>query len=416
MKIAIIGSGISGLTAAYILNRTHDITMFEQNDYVGGHTHTHDLEYDGKKLAVDSGFVVYNERTYPNFINLLDQLGVKRQQTRMGFSVKSEIHNLEYAGHSLNGLFAYRSNLFKPSFIKMLLSMLRFNRKAREDLDVIDPDKTLGEYLNDNNYPDEFINNYIIPIGAAIWSTVPTDMMNIPAIFFIRFFENHGLLQIVDRPKWWVVKGGSKRYVEKMISNFKEKIRLSTPVKKVKRDENKVMVTFGSNNQHAESFDAVVFATHSTQSLELLDQPTEAEVEILGAIPYQKNEALLHYDDSILPKRKIAWASWNYLLDQNQGKPVALTYNMNILQGLTCKKTFCVTLNSENRINPKKVIKYLSYEHPLFTLEGIKAQKRKHEISGVNNTYYCGAYWKNGFHEDGVVSALDVCSHFGETL
>ena len=416
MKIAIIGSGISGLTAAYILNRTHDITIFEKNNYVGGHTHTHDLEYDGKKLAVDSGFIVYNERTYPNFINLLDQLGVKCQQTRMGFSVKSEIHNLEYAGHSLNGLFACRSNLYKPSFIKMLLSMLRFNKKARSDLDVIDPDTTLGEYLNDNNYPDEFINNYIIPIGAAIWSTVPTDMMNIPAIFFIRFFENHGLLQIVDRPKWWVVKGGSKRYVEKMISNFKEKIRLSTPVKKVKRDENKVMVTFGSNNQHAESFDAVVFATHSTQSLELLDQPTEAEVEILGAIPYQKNDALLHYDDSILPKRKLAWASWNYLLDQNQGKPVALTYNMNILQGLTCKKTFCVTLNSENRVNPEKVIKYLSYEHPLFTLEGIKAQKRKHEISGVNNTYYCGAYWQNGFHEDGVVSALDVCNHFGETL
>ena len=416
MKIAIIGSGISGLTAAYILNRAHDITMFEQNDYVGGHTHTHDLEFDGKKLAVDSGFIVYNERTYPNFINLLDQLGVKRQQTRMGFSVKSEIHNLEYAGHSLNGLFACRSNLFKPSFIKMLLSMLRFNKKARADLDVIDPDTTLGEYLNDNNYPDEFINNYIIPIGAAIWSTVPTNMMNIPAIFFIRFFENHGLLQIVDRPKWWVVKGGSKRYVEKMISNFKEKIRLSTPVKKVKRDENKVMVTFGSNNQHAESFDAVVFATHSTQSLELLDQPTEAEVEILGAIPYQKNDALLHYDDSILPKRKLAWASWNYLLDQNQGKPVALTYNMNILQGLPRKKTFCVTLNSENRVNPEKIIKYLSYEHPLFTLEGIKAQKRKHEISGVNNTYYCGAYWQNGFHEDGVVSALDVCSHFGETL
>ena len=209
--------------------------------------------------------------------------------------------------------------------------MLRFNRKARGDLDVIDPDTTLGEYLNDNNYPDEFINNYIIPIGAAIWSTVPTDMMNIPAIFFIRFFENHGLLQIVDRPKWWVVKGGSKRYVEKMISNFKEKIRLSTPVKKVKRCENKVMVTFGSNNQHAESFDAVVFATHSTQALELLAQPSQAEIEILGAIPYQKNDALLHYDDSILPKRKLAWASWNYLLDQNQGKPVALTYNLSLI-------------------------------------------------------------------------------------
>lgn len=417
MKIAIIGSGISGLTAAYILNRKHQITVFEKNNYIGGHTHTHDLEYDGKNWAVDSGFIVYNEQTYPNFISLLDQIGVDRQITRMGFSVTSRNYDLEYAGHSLNALFAQRSNLFKPSFHRMLYSMLRFNKESRNDLGSLSIDTTLGKYLLDNHYPDEFINHYIIPIGAAIWSTVPVDMMNIPAIFFIRFFDNHGLLQIIDRPKWWVIKGGSKSYIEKLIINFKENIRISTPVHKVVRNDHKnISISFGKSTLHTDSFDAVIFATHSNQSIRLLDKPTKLEREILGSIPYQVNEALLHYDQTVLPKRKTAWSSWNYFLDQGDGKPVALTYNMNILQGLVCDRTFCVTLNSEGLINPDKIIKRLSYEHPLFTVEGIKAQKRKQEISGKNNTYFCGAYWHNGFHEDGVVSALDVCSQFGETL
>ena len=416
MKIAIIGSGISGLTSAYILNRRHDITVFEKNDYIGGHTHTHDIEFEGKNWAVDSGFIVYNEKTYPNFIKLLDLLGVERQLTRMGFSVKSVKNNLEYAGHSLNGIFSQRSNLFSPSYIRMLRSMLRFNKEARKNLISINPNTTLIDYLTSNNYPDEFIEYYIIPIGAAIWSTIPMNIKNIPAIFFIRFFENHGLLQIVDRPKWWVIKGGSKRYVEKITSKFEQNIRLSTPVKKVKRTAEKVAITTGAESKNIEKFDAVIFATHSNQALKLLDEPTESEREILGAIPYQKNDALLHYDHSILPKRKTAWASWNYLLDQDQKNPVALTYNMNMLQKLSCSRTFCLTLNSENLVNKEKVIKKLSYDHPLFTLNGIKAQKRKREISGKNNTYYCGAYWHNGFHEDGVVSALDVCSQFGEIL
>ena len=334
----------------------------------------------------------------------------------MGFSVKSESEDLEYAGHSLNGLFAQRSNLIRPSFIKMLYNMKRFNQEARKDLAAIDPQTTLGEYLLSNNYSNEFIQHYIIPIGAAIWSTVPNNMMNIPAVFFIRFFENHGLLQIVDRPAWWVIKGGSKTYVEKITSGFKDSIRLSTPVKNVKREKDSVIVHFGSEGENTESFDAIVFATHSDQSLEILEQPTKDEEEILGAIKYQNNSAILHFDDSILPKRKNAWSSWNYLLDQDQNKPVALTYNMNILQGLTCSRTFCVTLNSQDLVAPEKVIKYLNYEHPLFTVPSINAQKQKHKINGENNTYYCGAYWRNGFHEDGVVSALDVCSHFGEAL
>ena len=416
MKIAIIGSGISGLTASYLLNRKHQITLFEKNDYIGGHTHTHNIEFEGKNWNIDSGFIVYNERTYPNFIKLLDKLKVKRQVTRMGFSVKSPNKNLEYAGHSLNALFAQRSNLIRLSFLRMLSSMKRFNKEAKKDLSKINKNTTLSEYLKENKYPDEFINNYIIPIGAAIWSTIPSNMMDIPAVFFIRFFDNHGLLQLLDRPKWWVIKGGSNKYVEKIITDFKDKIKLSTPVTKIKRTGNAVTIRFGLDHQEEESFDSVVLATHSNQSLRLLEEPTEKEKEILGSIPYQKNNAILHFDDSILPKRKLAWSSWNYLLDHGKDDPVALTYNMNILQGLDSTRTFCVTLNNIDNIDKNKIIKHLSYEHPLFTLDGIEAQKRKREISGINNTYYCGAYWRNGFHEDGVVSALDVCSQFGESL
>jgi len=415
MKIAIIGSGISGLTASYLLNRSHDITLFEKNDYIGGHTHTHEINHDGKIWNVDSGFIVYNEWTYPNFITLLDQLGVKRQVTRMGFSVKSPSKSLEYAGHSLNALFAQRSNLFRPSFFRMLGSMKRFNKEARRDLKSLDETITLGQYLHKNSYPIEFIENYIIPIGAAIWSTVPSNMLNIPAIFFIRFFNNHGLLQILNRPKWWVIKGGSYQYVKKIIVDFKKSIRLSTPVQSIKRNKKSVLIRYGSQNQE-EVFDAVVLATHSNQALQLLEDPSEKEIEILTLLPYQRNDAVLHFDESILPKRKLAWSSWNYLLDKNKEDPVALTYNMNILQGLNSSKTFCVTLNSSEMIDESKIIKNLSYEHPLFTIDGVKAQKRKNEICGQKNTFYCGAYWRNGFHEDGVVSALDVCSQFGESL
>ena len=416
MKIAIVGSGISGLTCAYLLNREHDITVFEKNDYVGGHTHTHEIEYDGEEFSVDSGFIVYNEWTYPNFIKLLDQLGVERQLTRMGFSVKSEKNNLEYAGHSLNGLFAQRSNFFRPSFMRILFSMRRFNAEARDDLGTLDPQITLGQYLTSNNYPREFIQHYIIPIGAAIWSTVPKQMMDVPAVFFIRFFENHGLLQVVNRPNWWVISGGSKKYVEKMIYDFKGKIRLSTPVKNVKRGIDSITVKFGSNGLEKENFDSIIFACHSNQSLAMLDSPSKQEEEVLSAIKYQRNDALLHFDDSILPKRKNAWSSWNYLLDEDPNRAVALTYNMNILQSLKSDRTFCVSLNSGDLIAQSKVIKHLNYEHPLFTLSSINAQGRKHEISGKNNTYYCGAYWRNGFHEDGVISALDVCKDFGQSL
>ena len=413
MKIAIIGTGISGLTAAYLLNRKHEITVFEKNDYVGGHTHTHAIKTDQTTYAVDSGFIVYNEVTYPNFIKLLDQLGVKRQKTTMGFSVKSVNKNFEYAGNSLKSLFAQRLNYFRPSFWIMLRDIIRFNKMGKADMAILSVDVKLGDYLNDNKYSKSFINHYIIPMGSAIWSTKANSMLNMPALFFIRFFNNHGLLQIKNRSGWWVIKGGSKEYVKKIIAEFESKIRLNSPVQSISRSEDSVTIQSADKE---EIFDAVVIATHSNQALQLLEDSSKKEREILGALPYQSNDALLHTDSSVLPKRKLAWASWNYNLDQEPNKPMAMTYNMNILQSLDAEDTYCVTLNNNDFVDDKKVLKTLHYDHPLFTPEGIRAQKRKHEISGLNNTFYCGAYWRNGFHEDGVVSALEVCSHFGITL
>ena len=414
MKIAIIGSGISGLTASYLLNKKHNITLFEKNDYLGGHTHTHDITIGEKNFSVDSGFIVYNEKTYPNFIKLLDILNVERQKTTMGFSIKSEVKNLEYAGNSIKSVFAQKRNYFRPSFLRMLIDIIRFNKKAKADI-FMSSQVTLGQYLDQNSFSQSFINHYIIPMGAAIWSTTAKLMMDMPALFFIRVFNNHGLLQIKDRPGWWVIKNGSKEYVEKLIETFQERIRMKSEIKTIKRSTGKIIITHTGSHEE-ETFDAIVIATHSNQALELLADATEKEQTILGAIPYQTNSALLHTDTSILPKRKLAWSSWNYYLDQDEHKPVMLTYNMNILQRLDSDETFCVTLNSNDLIDQSKIIKELKYEHPLFTSESIKAQARKNEISGVNNTYYCGAYWRNGFHEDGVVSALDVCKNFGIEL
>ena len=414
MRIAIIGSGISGLTAAYLLNHDHEITLYEANDHIGGHTHTHDIEIEGKIWAVDSGFIVYNERTYPNFIRILDELGVERKPTRMGFSVKSVSNDLEYAGHSLDGLFSQRRNLIRPSFWRMIKSILRFKKESEEQLNELPLDMTIGSFLEKNHYPSEFIEHFIIPMGAAIWSTMPNMMTEIPAVFFIRFFQNHGILAIKDKPTWWVINGGSKNYVKKMTAGFTDRIMVSTPVKRVKRNDS-IEIIAGSP-QHMTRFDAVVFACHSDQALALLADPSYAENEILRAITYQKNDVLLHTDHSVLPRRRKAWSSWNYQLDSDPERPVALTYNMNILQGLESSVTFCVTLNDPQAVSPDRIIKEITYHHPLITVESISAQKRKNEISGVNNTYYCGAYWHNGFHEDGVVSAMDACELLAANL
>lgn len=415
MKLAIIGSGISGLTAGHLLNRKHDISIFEANDYIGGHTHTHNLKVRNRDYLIDTGFIVYNERTYPSFIKLLDQLGVERQLSTMGFSVKSTSEDYEYSGESINSLFAKRSNIFRLSFLKMLYEMYKFGKEADSNGLGLNASTTLGEYLKEKKYSKEFIHYFITPMGAAIWSTPANKVLEMPAYFFIKFFYNHGMLEISNRPNWWVIKNGSFQYISKIIKGFEEKIYLSSPIKKVVRTGDGVELFFVKNDKKL-NFDAVIFATHSDQALSLLESPSDLEMEILKSFPYQKNEVLLHTDATVLPKRKLAWASWNYQLDADPSAPVVLTYNMNILQSIQSDQTFCVTLNDHDSVDQRKVIKKISYDHPLFTVDAIAAQKRKHEISGINNTYYCGAYWRNGFHEDGVVSALDVCEQFGEIL
>lgn len=413
-KIAIVGTGISGLTCAWLLNKEHDITVFEAKNYVGGHTNTVDVEMDGFRYAIDTGFIVYNERTYPQFSRILNMLGVETQPAPMSFSVKNEKLRLEYNGGSLNSLFAQRSNILKPSFYRMIWGIARFNRESRDVLDLDDNTTTLGEYLGENNYPSEMIDHYIIPMGGAIWSTDPDQMMNFPAKTFIRFFLNHGLLDLKDRPQWRTIKGGSREYVKKMTAGFENRILTRSPVKSVKRINNSVEVTYGDNRK--EIFDEIILASHSNQSLELLADASEDEKRILGAIPYQENLAVLHTDTEILPKRKLAWASWNTHTGMNHGNKVALTYNMNILQNIESPYTFNVTLNRTEAIDQKKIIKTIRYEHPLFTVDGIRAQRDKYIISGKNNTWYAGAYWRYGFHEDGVISALDVCRNLGVEL
>ena len=412
LKIAIIGSGISGLTSAYILNKKHDITIYEKNDYIGGHTHTHKIPENNTTFNVDSGFIVYNENTYPNFIRLLDLLNVQRQHSNMGFSVKTSYKDFEYSGNSIGSIFAKKSNMFNPYFLNMLKSLLRFNKVSIMDLDKIDASTSLIEYLKSKRFSSYFIKYYIVPMAAAIWSTSPKMILKMPALFFIKFFNNHGLLQVKNRPQWWVIKNGSKQYVKKIINQFNGSINLNTPVIKVSRIENQVIIKTKTNSN---VFDAVIFATHSDQSLRLLQDYSDDEKNILSKIKYQKNTALIHTDTSILPKRKNAWSSWNYLLNKDDDT-VTLTYNMNILQSLNASKTYCVTINDCDLIDKDKIIKKINYEHPLFTKDTIESQNNKNLINGVNNTYFCGAYWGNGFHEDGVNSALDVCKKFGMEL
>lgn len=412
MKIAVIGTGISGNVAAYHLNKQHEITVFEANNYIGGHTHTHDIEFNGKTYQVDSGFIVFNHKTYPNFIKLLAELGVQEQLSTMSFGVKCEKTGLEYMGSTLNSLFAQRRNLFRPSFWKMIREILRFNKEASalvtEDIDDI----TLGEYLKRGNYSQTFIDLYLIPMAAAVWSADLQIMYQFPARYLIRFFQNHGLLSVNDRPDWYVIKGGSKTYATALTESFKDKIRLSTPVQKVQRTDSGVLITSTQGEEH---FDAVFIASHSDQALAMLADPSEAEQQVLGAISYQDNEVLLHTDESVMPQRKLAWAAWNYhLLEGEQGR-VPVTYNMNILQGFDCPEQFCVTLNNSDAIDQDKVLKRMNYQHPVYTPESVAAQARQADIN-TGRTFYCGAYWRYGFHEDGVVSALDALEHFNKNL
>ncbi|GGP61863.1 NAD(P)/FAD-dependent oxidoreductase [Shewanella saliphila] len=420
-NIAVIGTGISGLTCAHLLSRKHKVTVFEANDYIGGHTATVDVEVAGKSYAIDTGFIVFNDRTYPRFEKLMDQLKVKSMPTEMSFSVNNAISGLEYNGHNLWSLFAQRRNLFRPSFYKFLGEIVRFNNgcKAIYDADKY-PNSTLGEYLDQNDFSAFFCEHYILPMGAAIWSSSIDDMRGFSLRFFIRFFQHHGLLNINDRPQWHVLEGGSRSYIPALTAPFKERIHLNSPVTGIKRSDDGVQVQV--SNGEWQQFDDVVLTCHSDQALAMLTDPSQAETEIFAPMAYQNNEVVLHTDINVLPKRKAAWASWNYRLDgENElditQRPASVTYNMNILQRLPKDApTFCVTLNQTDLIDETKILRKFNYAHPVFNDASMKSQAKKSLINGKRHTYYAGAYWHNGFHEDGVRSAVDVCNLFGITL
>jgi len=416
MRIAIVGAGIAGLYAAWRLAAHHDVTVFEADDYAGGHTHTVDVEYGGRSLAIDTGFIVFNDWTYPNFIAMLQELGVAWQPSNMSFSLRCESSGLEYNGTSVNSLFAQRRNLLRPSFLRMIADILRFNTSAKAWLrDTSAADVTLGEFVAAGGYSRQFVDHYIVPMGRAIWSAEASAMLGFPARFFIGFFDRHGFLNVDDRPVWQTVKGGSREYVRALLAASRARLRLATPVESIRRLPTHVVVRTASGA--VESFDYVFLACHSDQALALLEAPTAAEQETLGAMPYAANEAILHTDERLLPRRRLARAAWNYHLLRDPQEPVALTYDMNVLQGLAqAPARFLVTLNHRAAIDESRILQSFQYAHPVYTPAGVAAQSRHRELNGAQRSYYCGAYWRSGFHEDGVVSAQAALAHFAADL
>lgn len=415
-NIAVIGSGVSGLTAAYMLSRRHGVTLFEAGEQIGGHTATKSVRLGQTEYQVDTGFIVFNDRTYPNFIKLLSHLGVSSQATEMGFSVTCPETGFEYSGSGIKGLFAQRRNLLRPRFLKMLTEVVRFNRACTQayNENSIENDLTLGEYLQREGYSEFFQRYYILPMVSAIWSSGLAGAASMPLLFFVRFFHNHGLLTITNQPQWYTVKGGSKAYLAPITRQFRDMVRTGCPVVSVRRmDEGGVQVITEKFGE--EHFDEVVIACHSDQALKLLVDPSEEEYEILSAIPYQSNSVVLHTDTSVLPRAKGAWASWNYRMGGAAVENRAvLTYNMNMLQSLDAPETLCVSVNASAEIDPNKILGRYSYSHPVFNRASITAQQGWAKISGKRNTHFCGAYWRNGFHEDGVVSGLRVAAALGE--
>ncbi len=415
-RIAVVGTGIAGMSCAWLLSQRHEVTVFESEPRPGGHSHTVGAPCGGATVPVDTGFIVYNERTYPHFTRLLRRLEVASQPTRMSFSVSSERTGLEYAGTNLNTLFAQRRNLVNATFLAMLRDILRFNRSARAFLAAPGGEATLGQFLAAHRFGRAFVEHYLLPMTAAIWSAVPARMQEFPARALLGFLDNHRLLSAGRQLPWRTISGGGRRYVEALVAPFRGRVRLNTPVRRIRRDAGGVWVEPAGGRP--ERFDHVVIACHSDQALALLADPSEREREILGAIPYQRNEAVLHTDAGLLPRSRRAWAAWNYHVPPGAqaDAPPQVTYNLNILQGLDAPRPFCVTLNRPGAIDPARVLGRFTYHHPVFTAAGIAAQARRAEISGVGRTHYCGAYWGYGFHEDGVNSALAVCAHFGRRL
>jgi len=414
MRIAIVGAGISGLATAHLLDQTHDVTVFEAADYAGGHTNTIRVDTSNETHYVDTGFIVFNDRNYPGFERLLGRLRVPSQPSEMSFSVSDGRGDFEYNGSSPNGLFAKRAHLVTPWFHRMVADLVRFNRSARELLHADGEGPSLGHWLESQGFSRPFIDRLIVPQASAVWSADPQQMWSFPARFMAEFFANHGMLGLRDRPQWCTIRGGSVRYVDALLAGLSGRLRLSTPVTRITRSEDGVLVT--PRDGEPEPFDEVVIATHSDQALAMLADPSDREREILRAVPYQRNEAVLHTDTRMLPRRRRAWASWNYHLSTPARDRTTMTYHMNRLQSLRAEREFCVTLNRTAEIDPAAIIRRIDYAHPVYTGAGIRAQARVAEISGRRRTHYAGAYWGWGFHEDGVVSARRVAEHFGVTL
>jgi predicted NAD/FAD-binding protein len=426
MKIAVIGTGIAGMTAAYLLHDRHALTVYEAADRIGGHTHTVPVTLGDRTYPVDTGFIVFNDWTYPQFIALLARLGVASQPSSMSFSVRSDAADLEYNGASLATLFAQRRNLLRPSFYRMLADIVRFNRAAtrlaqQAASDPHAPGPTVGEFLAAGGYGRGFIEQYLLPMGAAIWSAPIERMRSFPLRYFATFFHNHGMLSIDDRPQWRVVTGGSSTYARALTAPYRDRVRLGAAVVGVARDpapDGGIVVQSrqADGSLTSERFDHAILACHGDQALALLAQPSAAERAILGAFSCQENLAVLHTDPRLLPRRRRAWASWNYYIPPTPRPTIVLTYHMNILQGLDAPESLLVTLNPPPELAADRVIRRIAYRHPLYTAAAVAAQTRHAEIDGVAGISYCGAYWGYGFHEDGVRSALAACRRFGVGL
>ncbi len=412
-RVAIIGAGVSGLVAARELHRSAEVTVFEQANHAGGHTHTHSIELADRQYRIDSGFIVCNEQNYPNFVSMLDQLKVPLMDTQMSFSVQNIASGLEYNAATIGSIFCQKRNALKPSFWRMLADIRRFYQQAPSLLDNDDAGPSTGEFLTKGGYSRSFIDDHLIPMASALWSAPPDQILAFPMRYMVQFFHHHQMLQISNRPQWRVVKGGSANYVEALLQDLSAAVELNCPVQQIRRTEAGVELDTANGPWKG---DQVILACHSDQALKLLAEPSQREVQLLGDITYQSNETVLHTDASILPKNPKAWAAWNARVDPNSGKQCTVTYNMNILQQLDAPVTFCVTLNQTDQIDPQKVLARMDYEHPVYTRAAVAAQSQLGQINGPSRTHYCGAWQGWGFHEDGVVSGLRAAQGVREQL
>lgn len=410
MRIAVVGSGIAGLASAWLLSRKHEVTLFEANSHFGGHTHTHDVEQAGQRYRVDSGFIVHNPAHYPLLTQMFAQLGVASQPTTMSFSVHSEASGLEYNAATLDTLFCQRRNLLSPRFLGMVRDLRRFYREAPALLLQRDDMTTLGDYLLQHGYGAAFRDEHLIPMASALWSSPATQILQFPARYLVQFMANHQMLQLSDRPPWRVVQGGSSTYVAALRSRWSVSERLNCPVHTVVRHASGVEVESAAGSEH---FDQLVLACHSDQALRLLGDASEREQSILGAMTYQANDTVLHTDASVLPRRRKAWAAWNAWLPRDPDAACTVSYCMNLLQGIESPEPFVVTLNRSEAIDPAKVLAHMRYHHPVYTEASVRAQTRKAEIQGWRRTWFAGAYWGWGFHEDGMRSAVEVAAALG---